>query len=303
MEKVIDLVGSKISEGDSLLQALDTMRKRSGPAMNIAYYVDEDVERLRKDISKWQLTSKEILISGFGETHRYVSSFENTITQKNSGFDFKREFKFEVNRGLETLESIEETLKLNLDIVKSVDERNPSKLPMVFISHSSKDKNFVEALVDLLEGIGFDRSNLFCSSIEGYGIGLSEDIFETLRSLFNNYNLFVIFIHSPRYYMSTISLNEMGAAWVLKTDFCSFLTTDMGFNQMTGVVNGRTLSIKVDEKDAYYRLTELKDKLIQMFQLDNIDGGKWERKRNIFLKIVNEIDYSIGDVLVGIESC
>lgn len=303
MEKVIDLVGSKISEGDSLLQALDTMRKRSGPAMNIAYYVNEDVERLRKDISKWQLTSKEILISGFGETHRYVSSFENTITQKNSGFDFKREFKFEVNRGLETLESIEETLKLNLDIVKSVDERNPSKLPMVFISHSSKDKNFVEALVDLLEGIGFDRSNLFCSSIEGYGIGLSEDIFETLRSLFNNYNLFVIFIHSPRYYMSTISLNEMGAAWVLKTDFCSFLTTDMGFNQMTGVVNGRTLSIKVDEEDAYYRLTELKDKLIQMFQLDNIDGGKWERKRNIFLKIVNEIDYSIGDVLVGIESC
>lgn len=299
MEKVIDLVGSKISEGNSLLQALDTMRKRSGPAMNIAYYVDEDVERLRKDISKWQLTSKEVLISGFGETHRYVSSFENTITQKNSGFDFKREFKFEVNRGLETLESIEETLKLNLDIVKSVDERNPSKFPMVFISHSSKDKNFVEALVDLLEGIGFDRSNLFCSSIEGYGIGLSEDIFETLRSLFNNYNLFVIFIHSPRYYMSTISLNEMGAAWVLKTDFCSFLTTDMGFNQMTGVVNGRTLSIKVDEKDAYYRLTELKDKLIQMFQLDNIDGGKWERKRNIFLKIVNEIDYSAGEYALG----
>lgn len=150
---------------------------------------------------------------------------------------------------------------------------------------------FVNALVELLENIGFDKSNLFCSSVEGYGIALSKDIFETLRSLFNNHNLYVIFIHSPRYYKSAVSLNEMGAAWVLKTDFCSFLTTDMEFKKMTGVVNGSNISIKVDALDAPSRLTELKDNLIQMFGLPSIDETKWERKRKAFLNQVLSLEY------------
>ena len=163
------------------------------------------------------------------------------------------------------------------------------KTPMVFISHSSKDKDFAEALVVLLEDLGMDSTNVFCSSINGYGVGLSQDIFETLRSLFNEHNLFVIFIHSPRYYKSPVSLNEMGAAWVLKTDFCSFLTSDMEFSNMSGVVNDSKISIKVNNNDAPARLTELKDKLIALFGLKNIDAIKWERKRNAFLDRVNTI--------------
>lgn len=165
------------------------------------------------------------------------------------------------------------------------------KTPMVFISHSSKDKQFAEALVEMLEDIGFDSSNLFCSSVDGYGVGLSEDIFETLRGLFQKHNLYVIFIHSPRYYTSPVSLNEMGAAWVLRTDFCSFLTTDMNFDLMKGVVNGSAISIKINAEDAPARLTELKDKLTQSFHLPSLDAIKWERKRNIFLKAVNAIEY------------
>lgn len=173
------------------------------------------------------------------------------------------------------------------------------KSPMVFISHSSKDKDFANALVALLEDIGFDSSNLFCSSVEGYGVALSKDIFETLRSLFNEHNLYVIFIHSPRYYKSAVSLNEMGAAWVLKTDFCSFLTTDMAFNKMEGVVNGSKMSIKVDAEDAPARLTELKDNLIPLFGLKPIDGTKWERKRKTFLNQVLSIEYKEAAVPQG----
>lgn len=164
-----------------------------------------------------------------------------------------------------------------------------NKSPMVFISHSSKDKVFAEALVILLEDLGMDSTNLFCSSIDGYGIGLSQDIFDTLRSLFNEHNLFVVYIHSPRYYNSPISLNEMGAAWVLKTDFCSFLTVDMEFSNMSGVVNDSKISIKVNNSDAPARLTELKDKLISLFGLKNIDTIKWERKRKAFLDRVTTI--------------
>lgn len=171
---------------------------------------------------------------------------------------------------------------------KQMNDKMPinEKTPMVFISHSTKDKSFVEALVDLLESLGLTKNNLFCSSVDGYGIPLGVDIFATIRGLFNEHELYVIFIHSPRYYESPVSLNEMGAAWVLKTDFCSILTKDMEFRDMTGVVNNSTLSIKVDNDDAPARLTEMKERLVNMLGLIPIDEIKWERKRTNFLRLV-----------------
>ena len=285
------LLEIKINEGKNILQGISHMRRTSGPAINVVYYISEDIEQCRKALEKWQLTSKDVLIGAFGESHRYVLAFADTISKKNSGFNYQREFISEVNRGMSVLESVQESLQMGIGLEKT-EEINPStKTPMIFISHSSKDKPFVEALVSLLEDIGFDKSNLFCSSVDGYGIALSKDIFETLRSLFNEHNLYVIFIHSPRYYKSAVSLNEMGAAWVLKTDFCSFLTADMDFNKMSGVVNGSTIAIKVDTEDVPSRLNELKNLLIQMFSLPLIGETKWERKRNMFLKQVLSIVY------------
>ena len=286
-----NLLEIKINEGKNILQNISHMRQTSGPAINVVYYISEDIEQCRKAIEKWQFTSKDILIDAFGESHRYVLTFADTISKKNSGFNFQREFISEVNQGMSVLESVQESLQMGIGLDKKEEMNASAKNPMIFISHSSKDKPFVEALVSLLEDIGFDKSNLFCSSVDGYGIALSKDIFETLRSLFNEHNLYVIFIHSPRYYKSAVSLNEMGAAWVLKTDFCSFLTADMDFNKMSGVVNGSTIAIKVDTEDVPSRLSELKNLLIQMFSLPLIDETKWERKRNIFLKQVLSIVY------------
>lgn len=169
------------------------------------------------------------------------------------------------------------------------------KSPMVFISHSSKDKAFVEALVELLESIGFDENNLFCSSIDGYGIGLGEDIFDTLKRLFLEHELYVLFVHSPRYYNSTVSMNEMGAAWVLRANYYSLLTKDMNYNEMSGVVNSSSIAIKVDSDDAKARLTELKDKLCAAFLFKYISGTKWERKRDKFLEAVTSIDVSSNE--------
>ena len=286
-----NLLEIKINEGKNILQNISHMRRTSGPAINVVYYISEDIEQCRKAIEKWQFTSKDILIDAFGESHRYVLTFADTISKKNSGFNYQREFISEVNQGMSVLESVQESLQMGIGLNKKEEMNASAKNPMIFISHSSKDKPFVDALVSLLEDIGFDNSNLFCSSVDGYGIALSKDIFETLRSLFNEHNLYVIFIHSPRYYKSAVSLNEMGAAWVLKTDFCSFLTADMDFNKMSGVVNGSTIAIKVDTEDVPSRLNELKNLLIQMFNLPLIDETKWERKRNMFLKQVLSIVY------------
>lgn len=163
------------------------------------------------------------------------------------------------------------------------------KTPMVFISHSHGDENFVVALVNLLEDMGFTKDTLFCSSVREYGIPLSGDIFETIRGLFLKHDLYVIFVHSPRFYGSAVSLNEMGAAWVLKTDFCSFLTNDMDYGKMKGVVNNAKLSIKVDENEAPALLNDLRKHLASFFSLQEMDMNKWERKRDQFLSVVRTI--------------
>lgn len=163
------------------------------------------------------------------------------------------------------------------------------KTPMVFISHSHGDEAFVVALVNLLEDIGFTKETLFCSSVREYGIPLSGDIFETIRGLFLEHDLYVIFVHSPRFYGSAVSLNEMGAAWVLKSDFCSILTNDMTYDKMKGVVNNAKLSIKVDDKEAEKMLNDLYQHLKVVFLLNDLEMNKWERKRDQFLVVVRNI--------------
>lgn len=168
---------------------------------------------------------------------------------------------------------------------------NGKKTPLVFISHSHGDKDFVDALVNLLDDMGFTKDTLFCSSVREYGIPLSGDIFETIRGLFLEHDLYVIFVHSPRFYGSAVSLNEMGAAWVLKTDSCSFLTNDMDYSKMKGVVNDAKLSIKVDDKEAPKLLNDLYKHLATVFSLQEMGVNKWERKRDQFLQVVRNLKY------------
>lgn len=169
------------------------------------------------------------------------------------------------------------------------------KQPMIFISHASADKPFVESLVRLLEGIGFDESNLFCSSIPEYGIALNENIFEKLLSLFQERDLYVLFIHSPRYYTRPVCLNEMGAAWALKSEYYSILTKDMSYDMMSGVVTSDRIAIKVDAEDAKARMTQLFDSLKSTFSMHYVSPIKWERLRDVFLSEVNAIQIPILD--------
>lgn len=168
--------------------------------------------------------------------------------------------------------------------------------PMIFISHASADKPFVESLVRLLEGIGFDESNLFCSSIPEYGIALNENIFDKLLSLFRERDLYVLFIHSPRYYTRPVCLNEMGAAWALKSEYYSILTKDMSYDMMSGVVTSDRIAIKVDADDARARMTQLFESLKSTFSINNVSPIKWERLREVFLLEVNAIQPSLPEV-------
>lgn len=112
----------------------------------------------------------------------------------------------------------------NSDGMQSVQgDENSMKKAKIFISHSSEDVKMVSRFVDLLADMGLTNEELFCSSVPDYGIPLNEDIYDYLASLFRNYDIYVIFMLSQNYYNSPACINEMGAAWVLKSDYTSVL--------------------------------------------------------------------------------
>ena len=175
-----------------------------------------------------------------------------------------------------------------------------NKTPKIFISHSSKDKQQVELIVQLLREMGLKQNMIFCSSVPGYDIGLNQDIFQTLLNMFNEHDLYMIFIHSNNYYASAVSLNEMGAAWVLKTKFCSVLLPQFEFSNMKGVVNSSRISIKLDmdRREVQNRLNQLYDDISDFFDIERNTSILWENERDRFIdrmnaiQVVNEIELS-----------
>lgn len=159
----------------------------------------------------------------------------------------------------------------------------------VFISHSQRDIVIVEKFVDLLNRIGLNRNTLFCSSVPGFNIKQgSGDIFNYLKSEFNNNNLFVVFMLSKNYYESVACLNEMGAAWVLKNQYQTILLPRFEYNDIQGAINPRSISFKLEDK--YNRVSaigEFKDNVVEFLQLDSVDSSAWDYSRERFF---NEID-------------
>lgn len=294
MSQIAETLTKQIAIAEALLQRVAAIPDGM-PSPHLSGFIryDEKYTRpLTREADGWETETREILRVLYGEESRQVADFLDCTRNKNHYFKFREELHDELESCIAFLKALIKAEDMKRQLAVEQPKNTNSKTPMVFISHSSKDKDFAEALVVLLEDLGMDSSNVFCSSVDGYGVGLSQDIFETLRSLFNEHELFVIFIHSPRYYDSPVSLNEMGAAWVLKTGFCSFLTTDMEFKDMTGVINQSKLSLKVDSEQAPAQLTEFKNILIQTFGLSNIDETKWARKSKDFFNKVLNISYT-----------
>lgn len=192
-------------------------------------------------------------------------------------------------------------LKSSLFVIqKNIDKYYPVEMeegkdkkmlkPKIFISHSSKDLKYVEPFVELLADIGLTNDNLFCSSVPDYAIPLNQDIYDYLSSLFHNYKLYVVFILSNNYYESPVCLNEMGAAWVLKSEYTSILLPGFEYKEIKGAVNPNKIGMKLDDEEDLLkkRLGEFKSLMSKEFGI-SVPDMRWEKKRNDFIKMMKKI--------------
>ena len=178
-----------------------------------------------------------------------------------------------------------------------------SKKPLVFISHKSSQTPFVTALVNLLVKCGFTKDNLFCSSVPGYNIGLDQDIVETLRKKFVDYDLYVIFVLSTDFFQSPYCLNEMGAAWVLQKKNSIIITLDTDESQIGGVVNKNQARVSIKDAPQLFsaRMKELRNNLLEFAKLPDVTEDDWNKIYGEFIEKIN-LDRHASNIVTNQKS-
>lgn len=260
----------------------------------------ETAQNIAEECKKWKEVTASIVMEICGQSDPHLLDFGMHWRVPLRGQNFKAEMMQKLKRAKTDLEIIVEIEKERSSYHDTMPTESVLvKSPKVFISHKKEDKAFADALVSLINFIlGADGDKIFCSSVQGYGIKQSRDIMDELKMQFENYDIFMVIIHSPRYYQSAICLNEMGAAWVLGTRFSSFLTKDCKPDQMRGVINKE--KIYIDPNDApdqlNAHLNDFKNDLVAFFGIQQVDENKWENARSRFIKEVSSLTYkSVGD--------
>lgn len=168
---------------------------------------------------------------------------------------------------------------------------NKELLHMIFISHSSKDRDFTKAFVDLLFNIGLNEDDIVCSSYPGLGVPLRASVYEWLVEKFLKCDLHVFYFLSHNYYKSAASLNEMGAAWAMKQKWDGILLPGFSFSEIAGCIDPSQIGIKLDGDldELKHRLGELKDDIIEEFGLRSVSATRWEKIRNEFIDTIQKI--------------
>lgn len=233
----------------------------------------------------------------------YIEEFERIFSKKKSNIN-KEDFL----KGVKILELVQEKKLFSQDktIKNSVKKPENKKIEKIFISHASKDVDYIKLFVQLLNNIGIPKSSnkIFCSSLEGYNIPLDHDIYEHIKSQFDG-NIRVIFMLSKNYYNSVACLNEMGATWVKAKDYTTIFLPDFIPENIKGAINSNQIGFYLND---YEKLNTFRDKIIKEFDLKAVDHSIWERDRNKFIEEIQNLmeqkksNNSTSDVEMKIES-
>lgn len=172
------------------------------------------------------------------------------------------------------------SIRATLRILESLELTKDKK---IFISHSSKDKVFVEKFIDyiLQLGIGIEAEDIFCTSIEEMGVKNGEDIRKHIQTNIRNADYAFLLI-SKNYKASEICINEMGAVWAYDANVRLYLLPDVDFDEIGWLCDTR----KANMINSSIVLDALHKEMIEYFDLTD-KGEAWSRQRETFLRYIN----------------
>jgi hypothetical protein len=265
----------------------------------------KEFEKLEKEFRQWVDENLELLKHNFDNPiNEYFIDFRDSgsldldaisdVIYGTNPDDIRIRYNYftaEIKSKIETLESLDKKLKYissteneNTKFKSTGVNKNKESMKKFFVSHSSKDIDVVEKVIDILEAIGVPSSQIFCSSFEGYGVKLGSDFLETIKKELDA-EVLVLFILSSNYYSSAISICEMGATWIKTNEHIPILIPPFNYEDIKGVIP-TTHGMKINEKAKF---NSLKEKIENFIGIKPINISIWERRRNKILKEIKQV--------------
>jgi hypothetical protein len=152
----------------------------------------------------------------------------------------------------------------------------------IFISHAVKDKTLVKEIVELIEeGIGVPETEIFCSSLQGYGIPAGQNFVTFIKDQLIKPKI-VVLVLTPAYFESKFCLSELGAAWIMSHRIFPVLVPPLTYADVKDVLLG-TQVIKVDDDIGY---NELRESCTGQIEFTPKTLTRWDVKRRAFLSAI-----------------
>ncbi len=154
----------------------------------------------------------------------------------------------------------------------------------IFVSHSSKDKSLVDALVNILLdlGCGINRNDIYYSSMEDMKTWPGNPNFiHDLQKNMKEAKLIILML-SPNYYDSQYCLAELGATWMLDTEIFPIVVPPFKFGDVKGILQVTQLG----ELSSRSHLDKLRDTAIRVCNASH-STANWNEQR---LNFTDQLD-------------
>lgn len=238
------------------------------------------------DFKQWKNLVERTFIKVFGKESTEFKHFEQLkfhyrvfIITESSDYtadhlrSFRHGFKMLIDSINEYIQELEDEQPQEFSEKIIEQETNINK---IFISHASKDAEVVEEIIELLEAIGIESNQIFCTSFEGYGIELGENFLDAIKNELSSDSM-VLFVLSENFYASPVCMCEMGAAWVLSKEHIPLVIPPLSYSDIKGVLPLTQGMVLTDAM----KLNSFKEKIEKTFNITNkLSFSTWERKRD-----------------------
>jgi hypothetical protein len=228
---------------------------------------------------EWRAESEDLFSKFFDESNKQYKEFVE-LPKDGNGHVLMHYFNQQYPIFKLLINKIEngETMESKTNIESKPKETGKT----VFISHASKDKEIVDAFIDLLlhGALSIPIDKIFCVSTDGTKIESGADwrdsINESLLSAKVNF-----LIITPNYKESEVCLNEMGAAWVTSATVLPLIVEPINYKTVGVIQEPSQIEKLLDEKS----LDRIKDIVQEKLEISNalVKSDRWTVKKKEFL--------------------
>ena len=147
--------------------------------------------------------------------------------------------------------------KVDNNIDSPIVANNDTKVPLIFISHSSKDKETVRVFIDfvLKNGLNLTDTDIACTSFEATGVSPGDNIPSYIKRNISGAKICLSMV-SINYKNSEVCMNEVGAAWALGKPPIQIVLPNTNFSELGWLLN-TDKAAKIDDEDSLDSLMEV----------------------------------------------